>query len=523
MPEEGSRDKNAARTLDRFLRKNHNWTDLYWTKIPMKMLGKKSNDLQSHWMPFLLPHDWLPAYLLQPGAWEEGVPEKGTYLAKETTEACRAWGNPEGSMLPLGLHGDGVPVQGRLNQSTLDFWTVNLPGSPKFKTLRIPICCLDTRMIAWETIDSICKVLLWSFQCLGEGKFPTARHDGSPWLKSDKNRQLWGGSSMPGKAAIVQIRSDWDWNCKYFHAGQWNEKAGMCWLCSAQPSTWRSIATCSAAEREGKSLDKAAYLAFLADREKEVNPLFNLPNVSNKTLVPDWMHVCDEGIGALAAGQILKELLPAHEGNTQEERCYSLWQHIQELYTTQAWPREKRLRKLTVKDIVKPKKVPELDGKAHEVRHFCPLLESLCKAKGFHEGTLHQRAVYKVAKYCSQMYKSLEEANLNQLVKSGRKFISQYMALEEEATYIEPETRLWRCKPKCHYLAHLLDKVAQGSHPKDSWNYRDETFAGEIQTLFFRRGGKFQPGLASEKVLLKWMADTPALQLQQSAASSSSL
>ena len=458
-PAEGPRDKNAARTLDRFLRKNHNWTDLYWAKVPMKSPAKKSTDVQDKWMPFLLPHDWLPNYLLQARAWQEGMPEEGTFLAREMAQACRAWGNPEGSMFPVGLHGDGVPVQGRMNQSTLDFWTVNLPGSPKFQALRIPICCLDTRMISWQTIDSICQILLWSFQCLGEGKFPTARHDGSPWLKSDKNRQLWAGKHMPGKAGIVQIRSVWDWTCKYFHAGQWNELAGMCWLCSAKPSTWRDIARCPVAERQEKSLNKAAYLAFLADRGKEVNPLFTLPNVSNKTLLPDWMHVCDEGTGAVAAGQILKELLPVYEGNTIEEKCFSLWQHIQELYTSQAWPHDRRLRKLTVKDIFKPKKVPELDGKAHEVRHFCPLLESLCKAKGFQEGTLHQRAVYKVAKHCSAMYSSLEKADLAQLVKSGRKFISQYMALEEEATHIEPDTRLWRCKPKFHYVAHILDLV----------------------------------------------------------------
>lgn len=40
-PEEGCRDKNAARSLGRFLRKNHTWKDLYWAKIPMKIPRKK--------------------------------------------------------------------------------------------------------------------------------------------------------------------------------------------------------------------------------------------------------------------------------------------------------------------------------------------------------------------------------------------------------------------------------------------------------------------------------------------------
>ena len=136
--------------------------------------------------------------------------------------------------------------------------------------------------------------------------------------------------------------------------------------------------------------EQGCLLDYLEERGKEVNPLFTLPNVNNHTLMPDWMHACDEGTGALAAGQILKELLRFYEGSNVDERCSSLWGHIQELYVAQAWPSDKRLKKLTMKDIVKPKKVPELDGKAHEVRHFCPLLESLCKAKGLDEGDLHQ-------------------------------------------------------------------------------------------------------------------------------------
>mgnify|MGYP000199932212 CR=1 FL=1 len=224
-----------------------------------------------------------------------------------------------------------------------------------------------------------------------------------------------------------------------------------------------------------------------------------------------------------AAGQVLKELLPFYPGSNQDERCANLWQHIQELYQEKGWPASRRLKKLTSKDIVKPKKPPELDCKAHEVRHFCPLLECLCNAKCLHEGTPHHKAVYKVAKYCSHMYNSLENDNLQELVKAGRKFISQYMALEEAVcNWDENETKLWHSKPKFHLFAHILDLASDGNHHKDSWNYRDETMAGTVQSLSFRRGGKFQPGKATEKILLRWMADTPRLNLRQPAQGSQS-
>ena len=100
------------------------------------------------------------------------------------------------------------------------------------------------------------------------------------------------------------------------------------------------MTTCPAWERQEQSLDKAEYLHFLADREKEANPLFILPSVSNDTMMPDWMHVLDEGTGALAAGQILKELLPLYPGAHVDERVSQLWEHIQILYEEQHWPQD---------------------------------------------------------------------------------------------------------------------------------------------------------------------------------------
>ena len=94
-PEEGCRDKNAARSLDRFLRKNHTWKDLYWAKIPMKNPKKKANDMEEKWMPFLLPHEWLPDYFLQSSPWQEGMPEEGSFCwPAGWPKLVKAMGNP---------------------------------------------------------------------------------------------------------------------------------------------------------------------------------------------------------------------------------------------------------------------------------------------------------------------------------------------------------------------------------------------------------------------------------------------
>jgi len=81
-------------------------------------------------------------------------------------------------------------------------------------------------------------------------------------------------------------------------------------------------------------------------------------------------------------------------------------------------------------------------------------------------------------------------------------------ALEQEILLLNPEeTKLWHCLPKAHLCGHISDLVKQGANPKDSWNYRDETFAHAIQKMSFRRGGKAKP--IAETVLTRWMLRQP--------------
>ena len=160
--------------------------------------------------------------------------------------------------------------------------------------------------------------------------------------------------------------------------------------------------------------------------------------------------------------------------------------------------------------------------KAAACRHFIPILEILTRENGLHTGTKRQLAIHNVAKYCGRMYLALETGNLANLASNGYKFISQYMALEQHAvSKDEDDTHTWRVRPKFHLLQHILDQACEGCHPKDIWNYRDETCAYTWQQLWFRRGGKpAGPGLDSEKVLLRWSNDTKFWSLQKAVTSS---
>ena len=93
---------NAARTLLRWMKKQSAWGKLYWCKLPL--WDKQKNASRLRWHPFLLPHEWLGTYLACKGSIDEGQPRIDNFHAFE--------------FFPWGLHGDGVPIQGRMNQDT---------------------------------------------------------------------------------------------------------------------------------------------------------------------------------------------------------------------------------------------------------------------------------------------------------------------------------------------------------------------------------------------------------------------
>ena len=181
---------------------------------------------------------------------------------------------------------------------------------------------------------------------LGEGHFPCERHDGKSFNSlKDRQRKAVAGGAMPAKATLIEVRSECDWNMKWYGAPATNQTSG--WLCAAKPGTWKAL---SKQERKDMSLTRAEWFENLASRNKTPNPIFHLPGVTNWTILPDWMHVADEGCGALAAGQILWEILSGYDHTNQEGRVACLCEHINKIYEASNWPGEKKLPKLTLKE-----------------------------------------------------------------------------------------------------------------------------------------------------------------------------
>ena len=445
--------KNAARSMLRWMKKKSAWGKLYWAKIPMWNNKEEKNELMEH--PFLLPHEWLSEYLRLPENFQEGMPEKESFFYQKLEKAAKAWKSSPETMFPLGMHGDGVPVQGRMNQDTLDFISLNLVAS-EHRKIRVVFTCIEKRFNSGkDTIEAIFQILRWSLDCLGRAQYPTSRHDGSRFeTHGDKERAQLAGHMQPAKACLIQIRADWDWYQHWMGAPPWNQHIGMCWLCRTTPGEWRGQ---SAEDRKEKSLSKAAWKESVRTREKLWCPLFELPGVDNQMMQPDWLHVMDEGFAAVTAGQILYELAESYEGRSFETRVKKLWQEIQSLYKAAGTPAAERLPKLTPKDIKKPKKPPELDCKASHCRYFCPFLPQLTACRGFDQGSIHQQAVHNCSKYLARVYKHLDDHDLKKLAAAGYKLLRQYFALEEAAKHADAESIFWHAKPKMHFFGHICD------------------------------------------------------------------
>ena len=131
-----------------------------------------------------------------------------------------------------------VPVQGNLSRPTVDFLTINLPGSQKYAAKKVPVTCLETKYSAGQTTtQAILEVLAWSLKQLGKAEYPKLRHDGG---SLDKARAEKAGMRMPASAALVEMRGDWDWNSKWYAAPTYTELTGVCWLCKAKPAEARA-------------------------------------------------------------------------------------------------------------------------------------------------------------------------------------------------------------------------------------------------------------------------------------------
>ena len=506
--------QNAHRALLRHFAKGSAWPMLYWAQI--RVLDRKTNKSKKErpWHPFLLPHEWLSQYCHDPLAWQDLEPPPNSRYANKAAEVAQEMGLPVTGLVPLALHGDGVPVQGTLNEQTLDTFCVNMPTSKKNSDLRVPFTVIQKHwQVGDETFQDIMEIFCWSMRHLAVGKYPESRHDGAVWQPSDKQRRKLAKQAMPARAILTEIRGDWDFYETVFKFPAYNRVSGMCWLCNATNRNYKTE------NFEPTALSARDFLARNASIGKQPNEIFSLPGVTPDICRPDWMHTVDLGIAADICGHAMAELLREYPGNNQDSRCQKMWEDLKNWYDTSAACDKslRQLKNMKVSMFKPPNKAPKLHGTAQQIRSVVPWLFEACH-KFWATGNAHQKTVCHLLTHLRDCYDCIGFAwegrpDLAQrLHSSAKKLWLLYIALEQEAIAKDPEdSHTWRVKPKLHLFQHLC--TYKDHNPRDFWCYADEAQQGSLASMFERRGGHDSPGQNAKNMLLKWTALTPFLRI----------
>lgn len=483
--------KHASRNLLQQMVKGSKWPSLYVAQVEaysaktQKPVNMKVNFLLPHEIIFMMAnkmtnHDAL--YNVQ------GMAE----ISKENlSRACQELG--EERLLGLGLWGDGVPCNYDRSQS-MEMLCWSLPGLVNtFGLMRVPFTCINKKFfLKNKTWDSILLIMTWSLMVLASGVMPEFGHDGQ---RLTGKRAKWAGKPVP-KTICVEIRSDWAFLKQCFRFPAHNEKAGICWMCTATPKDLGEHGADARWKQE--RLSHWDFLSTMYAKGRQPSPLMSAPGVTTKTFLIDWLHCADLGITADVLGSLFKYLLDKMEGTTQGIRCGNLFLAIKEFYS-RVNP-DSQLDNLTLKMIKKDKaKTPKLRAKAAESRYLVPFaLEAV--GRWLSPDDTYEATIINLVKNLHGCYENLsqEAFSADSLKSHSTKFCILYSIL---AQY---DKTLWGLKPKLHLFAELTQMGH--SCPSMFWTYRDEDFGGYIAGMSRRHGGSSNAFATSHFVLTKFRA-----------------
>ena len=508
--------KNARRDLMRKMLKGSVWPEFYYADVPVKNL-KNSSQAKTTRLPFLLPHELVPMYMRREGTWTD-VQETDAWLKERKAVVAAQLRVPPERLLALGLHGDGVPIGGNMNEDSLDVFNINLCSSKANSALRVPFTCIQLRHLAGDdTFREIVRVLCWSLRCLASGVRPSARHDGTAWGPEDRTRQAQPAGSTPARGArpaegdsslgvqafLAEIRGDWAWLQKLLKFPAWNKSEGFCWLCRVLLPHLR-LADTAAAPWRWQRYQGDDFLQELRSQGREVSELFTLPGVTPSVILPDWMHASDMGVAQDVSAHVLVEALEKMEGGSKEKRLQVLWGLLQSFYKVHG--EAERLTSLELKHFIATgDKANKLKCKAAQARHLVPFLPWVA-SRFLDPQDPREGAVISVAENLAACYRLMDTPG-DALATACRRLCNAYAALEAHETQRNPDSAHWRIKPKLHLFQELCEYGDRA--PRLFWCYKDETFGNECAALARRRGGPNNAGTNTKRVLEGWCASTP--------------
>ena len=287
--------RNAQRDIMRKIKKDITWPEPYMAQIPVK--DRKNGKRSLAWFPFILVSQVLCHIMLAMGGGFKDILDfpVGSGLANRKAKWEREHRVPDNAPLaPIGIHGDGVPIQQRSSIYVIS-WNICSCGSSE----RNLVTCISKEDICdcgcggRCSLDAMLEIFNWDLMGLYTGMKPSKRHDGSNWLPSDSSRKKSGPMNV--RAGLFQCRGDWPWLKWLFGFKGWNSKDHVCWKCRANRSSIPYWDPKPSAKWRKNRVSVAEFIRLVRENGCDMSPLFSLPGFTLECICIDALHAMDLG------------------------------------------------------------------------------------------------------------------------------------------------------------------------------------------------------------------------------------
>ena len=472
---------------------------MYWAPVPL--VDPKTNSVSGVDIPFLLPHEWLAAI------WSDeflNIDPCMAHLQAVRASVCASLKLDPNEYAPLGLHGDGVPHTKNKSIECLSWNVCGVDGCERvlFSCIEKQFCC-NCGCSGRHTLNAMLDVFCWSARCMVAGRFPTSRHDGAAWAKSDKDRLKLNGHAP--RAVLVQVRGDWSWYKQVFNFPSWANKS-ICWRCEANTGECDWTDTSAGALWRRRRLTDRAFFQRQRAQGVDPSPVFSLPGFRLEMVCVDVLHALDLGV----TQDVIANILWVYQatclgGGRAEQRVQAIWRELREQY--KLFRTTSQLQGLTLPMIKRDGDAPKMRTKGAETRGRVPFAVSV--ALKMHEklNTAQTKTIAACISHLMDFYMLMSVTPYRpELGRDAcRKLCVLYKALREDELRRNKNSVFRRMNPKIHMFQELAEyQTAVLGNPCGFWNYQDEDFVGWLAKLAATKGGAKAAATTTLSVLQRY-------------------
>ena len=493
-----------------------------------------------------LPHEWGHA-LSQHGLLDCTVGEMADikeFWKQVSNEDPKLYKNPvlkenRENYMPFVLHADKGPHAKQDSLHTISMYSLIAQArrlgvdESSFMLCAIPNSCLVTTKKCKDlslanvepTMDTIGKVLAWSFKAWFAGLHPFTDAFGHPLLQ-DRLAKAGQRICQNGMRCIIwALPADCEHNSVEYGLPNYNSNSPcMRCKCNRSDTPWNDFN--HNADWRSKPYTKQE----VHDEPMTSHWVLSIPGVNHWTFAYDFMHCADLGFSSASVANVFYDVVYKHlPGRKRSEKIAQLLDLVHQAYDDLGIT-EGRISKLALShfcDADAPHQhYPDLmhsATKAKQTAYLVPVCLKLCEK--FNDGSDYCMWRHKCLKHLCNLCKISEEADLfftheefRQYDSNVHKFLQYYNKLSYHS-YSLDNARVghfqWGQIPKMHFLCHISED-AQFLNPRAVWAYPGEHLVGNATKLAAACLAGLQPYQVPNTICKKYQIGKH-LQFQQQA------